>query len=432
MRDWRGGLGLALATALVCGLPAAGERFVVVEGNPLPETPGRAVIVLGETTVAIAAGCPDVPARVRARRRATRVSAAWSPATPCTGIAGKALLRARVADDCTRLQGTLTARKGRPRRRQFTAARSACGDGVTDIGGGEACDQDDSAACPGACRPDCSCAPTVTTTTLPGSGLRGVYGVTDASQLVHFGSDTPGTIVASVALTGLGAGEQMAGIDFRPATGELYGLGVATGATHTARLYRVDASTGVATAVGAPIAGLVPGSEYGLGFNPVADRLRVVNDGDANLRVNPNDGAALPDTSLNPAGRLVRALAYVRAPGGTSATLYGLCFASSELVRIGGADGAPPSPNGGAIFGLGGFGVGTVAGSSGFAVDPVGGTAFATLREAVNGLTGLYTVDLGTGATTLIGPVGDGTQKVPGIAVAPGGGALAAAVRAGP
>ncbi len=38
-------------------------------------------------------------------------------------------------------------------------------------------------------------------------------------------------------------------------------------------------------------------------FNPVADRLRIVNRGDDNVRVNPDTGAlAGTDSSLNPAG----------------------------------------------------------------------------------------------------------------------------------
>src|SRR5207245_2272835 len=45
-------------------------------------------------------------------------------------------------------------------------------------------------------------------------------------NLVRFGTATPGTATGQVAVGGLAAGEVLVGIDYRPATGQLYGLGV--------------------------------------------------------------------------------------------------------------------------------------------------------------------------------------------------------------
>jgi hypothetical protein len=393
--------------------PAA--RYLVVQGALVPEAGGREVIVVGDGTVAVEDACPPVHARLRGRRTATRVRAAWRAATACTGLPARAVLQARITDGCMDLAGTLVARRATPRTRTVVARRSVCGDGVADAGADEACDQDDSAACPGACRADCTCGGT-TTTPLPAGGPTGLYGVTDAGLLIHFAADAPAT-VSAVAVIGLDAGEELAGIDFRPATGELYALAV-TGspAADALRLYRVDVATGAAVPVGAPVTGIDHGAEYGFAFNAVADRIRVVNDADDNLRLDPATGArvdAPADTNLHPQGRLIRGLAY---DGAASPVLFGLCFASSELVRIG-----VPSPNDGTIIGVGGFGFATAAGSSGFDVDPQSGTAFATLRALATGLTGLYRVDLGAGTATLVGPVGDGTQPVPGLAVGPGG-----------
>jgi hypothetical protein len=65
-----------------------------------------------------------------------------------------------------------------------------------------------------------------------------LYGVTTTNQLVRFDSATPGTVVAVGAITGIQGGETILGIDFRPATGQLYALG------STSRLYTIDTATG--------------------------------------------------------------------------------------------------------------------------------------------------------------------------------------------
>src|SRR5690348_12990411 len=50
-------------------------------------------------------------------------------------------------------------------------------------------------------------------------------GVTGGSMLIRFNTATPGTINATVPITGLAGGDTIVGLDFRPATGQLYGLG---------------------------------------------------------------------------------------------------------------------------------------------------------------------------------------------------------------
>jgi len=58
-----------------------------------------------------------------------------------------------------------------------------------------------------------------------------LIGLTSTSNLVTFDSATPGTILTSMAISGLQAGETLLGIDRRPANGILYGLG------STSRIY---------------------------------------------------------------------------------------------------------------------------------------------------------------------------------------------------
>jgi hypothetical protein len=49
-----------------------------------------------------------------------------------------------------------------------------------------------------------------------------LYGVNTANQPVRFDSATPGTLAAIGTISGLQAGEDVLGIDFRPAIGQLY------------------------------------------------------------------------------------------------------------------------------------------------------------------------------------------------------------------
>ena len=71
-----------------------------------------------------------------------------------------------------------------------------------------------------------------------GANAEMVYGITDTQTLVRFNSSTPGTIDSGVAISGLQQNEQLLGIDFRPANGQLYALG------SFSNLYTVDINTG--------------------------------------------------------------------------------------------------------------------------------------------------------------------------------------------
>src|SRR5687768_1999809 len=94
-----------------------------------------------------------------------------------------------------------------------------------------------------------------------------VVALTSTDQLVTFDSSTPATTSTPVGVTGLASSETLLGIDFRPATGQLFGLG------STGQLYRINRTSGAATAVGAPLT--VTGTSFGFDFNPAVDRIRV-------------------------------------------------------------------------------------------------------------------------------------------------------------
>jgi hypothetical protein len=239
-------------------------------------------------------------------------------------------------------------------------------------------------------------------------------GVTNANTVVTFDTASPGTIGSTVPITGLQVGETVVGIDYRPATGQLFALGSAS------RLYSLNPATGVATFLVALNTAL-SGTTFGADFNPTVDRLRIVSDAEQNLRTDPNTGGVTVDTPLayatgdanaaaNP--NLV-ASAYLNSfPGATTTTLYGIDTNLDILVT-------QIPPNSGTLNTVGALGVNTT-GAAGFDIQSdVGGlnTAFAALQTGAG--TSLYTVNLATGATTLVGAVGGGLV-LNGFAVLPG------------
>ena len=108
--------------------------------------------------------------------------------------------------------------------------------------------------------------------------------------------------------------------------------------------------TGAATAPGAnPFNMLLNGVRFGVDFNPIVDRLRVVSDAGQSLRVVPDSGAlqnsdpTLAYAALDPAFGIaphVVSVAYANNLGiATSTTLYAIDSTQDTLVTIGSVNG---------------------------------------------------------------------------------------------
>src|SRR5262245_17471180 len=239
----------------------------------------------------------------------------------------------------------------------------------------------------------------------PRLALAAAVGVA-SNSLISFDTATPGTITSTPSITGLVAGDTIVAIDFRPATGQLYGLGV-NGTT--AHLYTLNTATAVATQLGGnftlpeSVGASGPETDFGFDFNPVPDRIRVVANNRDNFRLNPNNGTLIAvDIVLNPGTPTVAGAAYTNNfSGATSTTLYVIDFTTNQLL-------IQNPPNSGTLTPVGaGLGVDVTA-EIGFDIATVGGVnqAFAALR--VGGVPGLYTIDLATGTATLVGSIGGG------------------------
>jgi hypothetical protein len=244
-----------------------------------------------------------------------------------------------------------------------------------------------------------------------------LFGVNTSNQLVRFESETPGTLTNVGAVTGLQAGENIIGIDFRPATGQLYALG------STSRLYIINRTTAVATAVGGQFSTLLSGTDFGFDFNPTVDRIRVVSNTGQNLRLNPNNGAiAAVDGPINPGTPQVTGVAYTNSFGvSTTTVLYDIDTNTDRLL-------IQSNPNAGTLIDVGPLGV-DFQNNNGFDIatgnlntNPGSNTAYAVTANNL-GNPQLYTINLSTGAATLVGSVGGAANLVPlrGLAAATSG-----------
>ena len=223
-----------------------------------------------------------------------------------------------------------------------------------------------------------------------------LVGLTATNSLVRFDSATPGTLLAPVAITGLAAGENILAIDLRPTTGVLYGVGSLGG------VYSFSAG-GAATFISALSSPLTSGV-IGIDFNPVADlsgatSLRIVSSSGQNYAYNVTTGATVVATSVQ-TGFAAVSYANNDLNPATGTQLYYIDSAADQLkVAAANFNGAPaPVP----ITTVGNLGV-NFTDVSGFDIS-TSGAAFAS-----NGGS-LYSINLASGASTLVGAFGAGTS----------------------
>lgn len=258
--------------------------------------------------------------------------------------------------------------------------------------------------------------------TLAGAASAGelIYGITENQTLVSFDSTTPNAILSGVAVWGMESNERVRGLDFRPATNELYALG------SFSNLYKLNAMTGMAMRVGAGhFADTLNGSSFGFDFNPVIDRIRVTSEADQNLVLHPDLGTSTNATALfygmgdmnegkNPN---VVGSAYTNSKKGAMSTqLYGIDSGLDVLVK--------QANSAGTLTTVGSLGV-DLNDQVGFDISGLTGIAYASVQDANLGQSTFWKIDLNTGAATMIGAIGGGAQ-VGGITVVPAPGALAA------
>jgi hypothetical protein len=257
----------------------------------------------------------------------------------------------------------------------------------------------------------------------PSAVATAVFVLTTTNEVMVVNADNPREILSIKPVNGLEAGENLLGIDVRPANAQLYAL------SDHSRLLTIDPNTGDATLVAALTADptdstnpftALDGTAFAIDFNPLADRLRIVSDTEQNLRVNPMNGFVTTDTALayaagdanegmNPA---VASIAYSNNfATTTTTTLYGIDDATFQVV-------VQSPPNNGTLNSTAQFGA-EHATHVGFDIAP-DGRGFVGGRHDVPGFPVEYilaTLDPTTGLGDSLGVIGDGTIPVRDIAV---------------
>jgi Domain of unknown function (DUF4394)/PEP-CTERM motif len=236
---------------------------------------------------------------------------------------------------------------------------------------------------------------------LAGTGAQAanLVGLTSSNELARI--DTSNIAAATrVAITGLNAGDRFVGIDLRPGDNKIYGI------TLSNNIYTVNELTGAVSFVAALSTPIVNASlGYGIDFNPVADfsgatSLRFVSSAGNNYAINANTGVVGNLTGTIAAG--FSAVSYSNsnplpsvAPPSTS--LYYIDSSNDTLSVASSAFNTPT------ITPVGALGI-DVLRANGFEI--LGnGQAFAALNlDAGTSLTtGIYGINLGTGAASLLG-----------------------------
>ena len=213
----------------------------------------------------------------------------------------------------------------------------------------------------------------------------------EGNQLLYFEDGNLNAPITALSITGLATGESILSIDYRPATGQLYGLG------SNSRIYIINENSGVATPLGtAPFNPAIEGSSASLDFNPTVDRIRVVAETGQNLRLHPETGVVVAtDGSINGGmNPKIGAVAYNNSvSGATTTVLFDIDIATDKLYQ-------QVPPNDGGLIEVGDLGIDFESLTD---MDILADNSLAIAVNRVDNETRLYTIDLGSGAASWAG-----------------------------
>jgi len=221
-----------------------------------------------------------------------------------------------------------------------------------------------------------------------------VYVLNNANQLLQLNVKNSNSPMATTTITGLdaGNGERMLSIDFRPATGQLYGV------SNLSRLFVINPVTAVARPIATTaFSPAISGNIVSIDFNPTVDRIRLVTNTGQNLRLNPETGAvAATDGSINGVtGAAIGGVAYTNSQAGaTSTTLYDIDPATDRLY-------IQNPPNNGTLVDVGALGL-NITDAVGFDILSTDNTQ-GLVAVTFNGASELQQINLTTGRLQKLG-----------------------------
>ena len=220
-----------------------------------------------------------------------------------------------------------------------------------------------------------------------------VFALNSANQLLQLNIRSSNTPIATTTITGvdMAGGERIVSIDFRPATGQLYGV------SSLNRLFVINTATAVARPIATPFSPAISGAVVSIDFNPTVDRIRLVTNTGQNLRLNPETGVvASTDGGINGVtGATVSGVAYTNNfAGATSTILYDIDPATDRLY-------IQNPPNNGTLVDVGPLGL-NITGAVGFDISPTDNTQ-GLAAVTFNGASELQQINLSTGRLQKLG-----------------------------
>ena len=244
---------------------------------------------------------------------------------------------------------------------------------------------------------------------VPLVGQETVIGLTTQNGIEIFDSGAPNISLDGGFVGGdLVAGEILLGIDYRPATGQVYAVG------NQDNLYTIDLDTFDATLVGD---GFGPprlrGNSFGFDFNPAFMNgafARIISNTDQNRVLGGDTGEYLLPADRTPvfyaAGDAnegqnpnIAAIAYDGNVAGSTATQqFGIDATLGVLTTV--------ANNAGTLNTIGSLGISGLTNELGLDISGATGIAYANLQFGPNSQ--LATIDLSSGAASLIGTIASG------------------------
>jgi hypothetical protein len=219
-----------------------------------------------------------------------------------------------------------------------------------------------------------------------------IYALNDANQLMRVTSGTLHEQITPMRIIGTNVevGERIMSIDFRPATGQLYGV------SNKSRLFIINPNTAEARPLTTtPFTPGLTGSIVGIDFNPAFDRIRLISTDGQDFWLNPETGliTAKNGTSSSLMGIMISELAYTNNRAGALTTvLYNIDPATDRLYM-------QTQQGKSKLTDVGALGL-DIAGAAGFDITPDG---HGLVAVTFNGASELQQINLATGRLRKLG-----------------------------
>jgi hypothetical protein len=152
-----------------------------------------------------------------------------------------------------------------------------------------------------------------------------VVGLTGDQRLVTFRTDRPQAAAPLGTVSGLRGDRRLVGIDYRVQNNTLYGVGDQGG------IYTLSTRNAFASKV-SQLTVPLQGQNFGVDFNPAANRLRVISDTGQNLRHNIDDPAGAPARGVTATdGTLTNPPVPPATTGATATGVTGAGYTNNDL-----------------------------------------------------------------------------------------------------